>query len=85
MDEREVASECSEGYNSGYNSDCNSGDREVEVTVVAAAMREWDKQHAYGWLHSPEERAADRSEAEQELAKVVHGSAEGMACSSSNL
>ena len=32
-------------------------------------MREWDRQH--GWLHSPAERAADRSEAEQELAKVV--------------
>ena len=37
----------------------------------AAAMREcqWDRQH--GWLHSPEGRAADRREAEQELARVV--------------
>ena len=32
-------------------------------------MAAWDRQH--GWLHSPAERAADRSEAEQELAKVV--------------
>ena len=32
-------------------------------------MGEWDKQH--GWLHSPEHKAADRREAEQELAKVV--------------
>ena len=37
--------------------------------MVAAALREWDRQH--GWLHSPEERAADRREAEQELARVV--------------
>ena len=68
MDEWELASECSEGYNNGYNSDCNcnSGDREEEV--AATTIREWDRQH--GWLHSPE-RAADRSEAEQELAKVV--------------
>ena len=36
------------------------GDREAEV--AATTMREWDRQH--GWLHSPEERAADRSEAE---------------------
>jgi TRAP-type C4-dicarboxylate transport system permease small subunit len=32
-------------------------------------MREWDRQHE--WLHSPEERAAVRMEAEQELARVV--------------
>ena len=37
--------------------------------MVAAALREWDRQHE--WLHSPEERAADRRDAEQELARVV--------------
>ena len=37
--------------------------------VVAVAMREWERQHE--WLHSPEERAAVRREAEQELARVV--------------
>ena len=37
--------------------------------MVAAALREWDRQH--GWLHSPEERAADRREAGRELARVV--------------
>ena len=68
VDEWEVAGYFSEeGYYSGSNSDCSSGDREAEV--AATAMREWDRQH--GWLHSPAERAADRSEAEQELAKVV--------------
>ena len=37
--------------------------------MVAAALREWDRQH--GWLHSPEERAAETKEAERELARVV--------------
>ena len=68
VNEWEVAGYFSEeGYYSGSNSDCSSGDREAEV--AAKSMREWDRQH--GWLHSPAERAADRSEAEQELAKVV--------------
>ena len=67
VEEWEVAGYFSEGYYSGSNSDCSSGDREAEV--AATAMREWDGQH--GWLHSPEERAADRSEAEQELARVM--------------
>ena len=53
--------------NSEYSSDCSNGDREAKV--AATTMREWDRQH--GWLHSPEERAADRREAEQELARVV--------------
>ena len=53
------------GCESGYSSDS-----ETEATEVAAvAMREWDRQH--GWLHSPKQRAVDRGEAEQELAKVV--------------
>ena len=38
---------------------------EAEVAATSIAMTKWDRQH--GWLHSPEERAADRSEAEQEL------------------
>ena len=46
MVEWEVARECTEGYNSGYNSDCSSGDKEAEVTT--ATMKEWDRQH--GWL-----------------------------------
>ena len=53
---------------SGYSSD-STVDIAAEVTVAAAAMREWDRQH--GWLHSPKERATDTREAEQELAKVV--------------
>jgi hypothetical protein len=43
----------SEGYCSG-----DSSDLEGEAEVVVAALREWHRQH--GWLHSPEERAADR-------------------------
>ena len=46
VDEWEVASECSEGYNSGYNSDCSSGDREAEVAV--AAMRECSGTNSMG-------------------------------------
>ena len=41
------------------------------MNVTRAALREFDGQHHDGWLHSPEERAADRREAEQELARVV--------------
>ena len=36
--EVELASLCSEGYNSEYSSDCSNGDREAEV--VAATMGE---------------------------------------------
>ena len=61
---------------------------EGEAEVVAAALREWDRQHE--WLHSPEERAADRRDAEQELARVVaalrvwHAAAIAAATSSSS-
>ena len=45
------------GCESGYSSD--SAIEAAEVATVA--MREWDRQH--GWLHPPEQRAADRREA----------------------
>ena len=58
-----IASEWSEGYCSGSNSDHTVGSllaaqTPEEAEVAAAAVREWDRQH--GWLHSPAERAADR-------------------------
>jgi hypothetical protein len=59
---------CSGEYSEGYYSG-DSSDLEGEAEVVAAALREWDRQH--GWLHSPEERAAETKEAERELARVV--------------
>jgi hypothetical protein len=67
-----------DGYYSGDSSDVDhtvgsllaaQTPERAAVVHVAAAMREWNRQH--GWLCSPEERAADRRETEQELAMVV--------------